>query len=75
VSEATHLRVSADSDVPVCWMKNSRITGAKFTENSVESDCADCTDIKAALDEVDAAAAELGEGFSGIKGFFDEYGK
>lgn len=58
--------MTGDSDLSVCWMKNGRIPGVKFAQSDEESDRADCGEIKAALDEIDAEA-NLGEGSSGFR--------
>lgn len=74
MDDLTHIAISNRTPATaVCWVVNSPLPVRKTTTNPAESDCADCKKLNAAFEELEAAAAEVGEHGSAIQKFLDDY--
>ena len=74
MNDPTHIATSEETpNTAVCWLMDGPFYARKTTNDPAESSCADCTDLYAAFEELDAAVAEMGEGSSAIRKFLDDY--
>jgi hypothetical protein len=74
VEDLTHIATSGRTpNTAVCWVVNGPLSVRKTTTNPAESDCFDCRKLNAAFEELEAAAAEVGEHGSAIQKFLDDY--